>query len=169
MIRYFVGVDPGAGGGLSIVFTNEDAKNRATFITARAMPTVGVDGKPTLDTKALETFFPHQPFVAILEQVGAMPGQGVSSMFQFGRMFGAIEAMLDATAEEIVYVRPRKWKNYYGIGADKQAAIDRADAEFGIKEQWHRRGRNGGLMLDHNSGVAEATLLALYGVRTYEG
>ena len=84
-------------------------------------------------------------------------------MFQFGRMFGAIEAMLDATAEEISYVWPRRWKKFFNIGADKQEAIACADSWFGIKEQWHRRGRNGGMMLDHNSGVAEATLLGLYG------
>ena len=164
MINHFVGVDPGVSGGLSIVLGKD---RKAKFLTVRSMPTIKVDDKPTLNTMALETFFPHPPFVAILEHVGAMPKQGVSSMFQFGRMFGAIEAMLDATAVEIVYVRPRVWKGYFGLTADKWNAIERADQEFGRKEQWHRRGKNGGLMLDRNSGLAEAALLGLYGVQTY--
>ena len=166
MINYHVGVDPGAKGGLSILCL-DNSKN-LKFITAKSMPTLKVDGKATLDTRALETFFPHQPFIATLEQVAAMPHQGVSSTFQFGRMFGAIEAMLDATAEEINYVWAVRWKKHFGIGADKEQAIECADTHFGSREQWHRRGKNGGKMLDHNSGVAEATLLALYGVQTYD-
>ena len=166
MINYFVGVDPGAQGGLAILNLGKDKEVK--FVTAKSMPTLKVDGKSTLNTRALETFFPHQPFLATLEQVGAMPGQGVSSMFQFGRMFGSIEAILDATAEEINYVWPQRWKKYFGIGSDKEAAIAFADNYFGAKEQWHRRGKNGGKMLEHNSGIAEAALLALYGAIGYE-
>ena len=166
MINYFIGVDPGANGGLAIIFLSKSKD--ITFVTARSMPTVKIDDKPSLDTRALENFFPHQPFIAVLEYVSAMPKQGVSSMFQFGRMFGAIEAMLDATAEEIIYVRPRKWKKYFDISADKEEAIRYADTRFGMKEPWHRSGRNGGKLLERNSGNAEAALLGLYGALNYE-
>ena len=111
MINYFVGVDPGAAGGLAVV--QKDSYGKAKFIKARSMPTTKTSGKPSLDTRALETFFPHETFIAILEQVGARPGQGVSSMFQFGRMFGGIEAMLDATAKEIFYIWPQKMEKIF--------------------------------------------------------
>ena len=161
MNNYFVGVDPGASGGVAIIYYF-NGKNICT--QGMSMPIVKVDGKPTLDTHILKGFLPGIPFIAVLEQVAAMPGQGVSSMFQFGRMFGAVEAMLDNTAEEVIYVWPRRWKRYFKVGADKQDAIDCADYYFGKCPQWHQRGKRGGTMLASNSGVAEAALLGLYGV-----
>lgn len=58
-----------------------------------------------------------------LEHVGAMPGQGVTSMFSFGDNFGFIRGLL--TAHNIPYelVRPQKWKKEYSITADKNSAI----------------------------------------------
>ena len=163
MILHYVGVDPGQKGGLCVVRRAEDSAVAAVQ-RALPMPVARVNGKASLDTMKLEDFFPHQPFIAVLEQVHAMPKQGVSSMFQFGRMYGAIEAMLDSTAYEIMYVTPRKWKGFFRLGADKADAIRCADKLFGPLAQWHEPGRSGGLNIERNSGVAEAALLGLYGV-----
>ena len=166
MILHYVGVDPGQKGGLCVVSRPEDSV-AVTVQRAVPMPITKVNGKASLNTMALEDFFPHQPFIAVLEQVHAMPQQGVSSMFQFGRMYGAIEAMLDSTAYEIMYVSPRKWKGFYKLGAEKVDAILQADKMFGPLAMWHERGRSGGLNIERNSGVAEAALLGLYGVYHY--
>ena len=163
MILHYVGVDPGQKGGLAVV-ARQDDKPVAVVQRAVPMPVTKVNGKASLDTMALDDFFPHQPFVAVLEQVHAMPGQGVSSMFQFGRMYGAIEAVLDSSAAEIMYVPARKWKSFFRLGSDKRDAIMLADQKFGPLAMWHVPGRGGGLNVDRNSGVAEAALLGLYGV-----
>jgi len=58
-----------------------------------------------------------------IEQVSAMPGQGVSSMFKFGRCFGVIEGVIAAYGLPVHYVTPQKWKKSVGlIGKDKDAS-----------------------------------------------
>ena len=166
MILHYVGVDPGQKGGLCAV-AREEERVIASVQRAMPMPIAKVDGKASLDTMKLDDFFPHQPFIAVLEQVHSMPKQGVASMFQFGRIYGAIEAMLDCTAYEIMYVAPRKWKGFFKLGAEKIDAINCADKLFGHRAHWHEPGRNGGLNIERNSGVAEAALLGLYGVYHY--
>ena len=59
MISFFVGVDPGANGGLSVI---QLADQKAKFIAAKSMPTIKVDGKPTLDTRAPRNFFSASTF-----------------------------------------------------------------------------------------------------------
>ena len=59
----------------------------------------------------------------IVEQVSAMPGQGVTSMFNFGQTFGAIKGICAALSLPIFYVRPTKWKKHFElINASKDAS-----------------------------------------------
>ena len=59
----------------------------------------------------------------IVEQVSAMPGQGVSSMFNFGQTFGSIKGICAALNLPIFYVRPAKWKKHFElINASKDAS-----------------------------------------------
>lgn len=66
-----------------------------------------------------------------LEQVSAMPGQGVTSMFAFGRSVGQVEGVLGALAMPVRYLSPRSWKKTLGlIGKDKDAARTLAIQRF---------------------------------------
>lgn len=165
----FLGVDPGQTGALAIVKSDVPG-HCGIFLKGMQMPTVTVGKNKTksLDNEKLMDFLPTKDFICILEHVSAMPGQGVSSTFQFGRMFGAIEAAMDMTAEEIIYVRPRVWKAYWSLGQDKQESLIRATELYGPCEDWMRRGRRGGMKLEENAGVAEAALLAAYGAVNHE-
>ena len=63
----------------------------------------------------------------IIEQVSAMPGQGVTSMFNFGQSFGVIKGICSAMQLPIYFVRPAKWKKYFNlINSEKDASRTRA-------------------------------------------
>ena len=61
-----------------------------------------------------------------------MPRQGVTSSFQFGRSFGALETLAYLLAKRVDYVAPVVWKKYLGIGSSKQDSLDMARLKFGI-------------------------------------
>ena len=65
---------------------------------------------------------PHDA-VCCLEHVGAMPGQGVTSMFHFGENFGFIQGVLRAYKIPFELVRPQKWKKEFSITGDKNSSI----------------------------------------------
>ena len=63
----------------------------------------------------------------VVEQVSAMPGQGVTSMFNFGQSFGILKGICAAMQLPIYFVRPAKWKKYFNlINAEKDASRTRA-------------------------------------------
>ena len=63
----------------------------------------------------------------IVEQVSAMPGQGVTSMFNFGQSFGILKGMCSAMQLPMYFVRPAKWKKYFNlINSQKDASRTRA-------------------------------------------
>ena len=63
----------------------------------------------------------------IVEQVSAMPGQGVTSMFNFGQSFGILKGICSAMQLPIYFVRPTKWKKYFNlINSEKDASRTRA-------------------------------------------
>ena len=63
----------------------------------------------------------------VIEQVSAMPGQGVTSMFNFGQSFGVIKGICSALKLPIYFVRPVKWKKYFNlIKTDKEASRSKA-------------------------------------------
>lgn len=97
------------------------------------------------------------PDVAIVELVHAMPGQGVSSTFTFGRAFGTVVGVIQAAGVPLHFVSPRKWKNHFGLSSDKEASRELALRLF-PKTQEHFR-------LKKHHGRAEAALIALYGAR----
>ena len=100
----------------------------------------------------------HKNSVAYLEKVHAMPGQGVTSMFNFGMGYGSIQGILAAAGIPVKLVTPQEWKKYHGlIRMDKDCArllaqrlypqaslarkkdIGRADAmligDYGVQQQ----------------------------------
>jgi crossover junction endodeoxyribonuclease RuvC len=66
---------------------------------------------------------PKKNIVVIIEQVSAMPGQGVTSMFNFGQSFGVIKGVCSAMQLSMHFVRPTKWKKYFSlIKSEKDAS-----------------------------------------------
>ena len=65
--------------------------------------------------------------VVVIEQVSAMPGQGVTSMFNFGQSFGVIKGICSAMQLPMYFVRPAKWKKYFNlIKTEKEASRTKA-------------------------------------------
>lgn len=113
------------------------------------------------DMKALSQM--GEKIVAAVEKVGAMPHQGVTSMFNFGQSYGFIQGVLTAFGIPYQLVPPNVWKkNYSLIGKDKKASIDVCRKLF----------PNLNLLATPKSrvpsdGLAEAALLALYAKRNF--
>jgi crossover junction endodeoxyribonuclease RuvC len=99
-----IGIDPGFKGGIS-VFENDKLKE------VIVMPIKEENDKRKIDaTKISEFFLKHRPEKAIIEQVHAMPGQGVVSMFSFGENYGKVLGVLEALFIPYEIVSPMKWK-----------------------------------------------------------
>ena len=65
--------------------------------------------------------------IVVVEHVNAMPGQGVTSMFNFGQTFGAIKGICAAIGLPIFFVRPAKWKKHFDlINSSKDASRTKA-------------------------------------------
>lgn len=119
-----IGIDPGCSGALVAM----DAHLR--YVAHLSMPTVKVGTKSRVNGAAVAAWLRAQPIDithAYLEQVGAMPGQGVSSMFTFGHAAGVVEGVLQGMCIPYTLVTPQSWKKRAGlIGLDKDAARSRA-------------------------------------------
>ena len=109
------GIDPGVSGAISVL---EDKK----IIEVFDMPTM-IDGKKnkkqvngsqvTNIIKERLNNDKEKEVVVVVEHVNAMPGQGVTSMFNFGQSFGVIKGICSALSLPIYFVRPTKWKKYF--------------------------------------------------------
>ena len=96
---------------------------------------------------------------ACIEWVSAMPGQGVSSMFGFGRTFGALQGIVAALQIPIELVTPVSWKKALNVPKEKDGARKRASEVFpAFSHRWMRV---------KDDGRAEAALIAYYGTRPW--
>lgn len=101
---------------------------------------------------------------AVVEHVGAMPGQGVTSCFSFGESFGWLQGVLDAMRIPYELVRPQKWKKVFSCTSDKNTSIEVAQRLFpGVN--LHRTPR----CRKPHDGMAEALLMASYAQRHLGG
>ena len=97
----------------------------------------------------------------IIEQVSAMPGQGVTSMFNFGQSFGILKGICSAMQLPMYFVRPAKWKKYYGlINSEKDASRTRAIEMFPYFSSQ--------LSKKKDSNKADAILIASFYHETYK-
>ena len=109
------GIDPGISGAISIL---ENKK----IIEIFDMPTM-IDGKKNkkqvngsqVTNIIKENLVKDKEIVVVVEHVNAMPGQGVTSMFNFGQTFGAIKGVCAALGLPIFFVRPSKWKKHFEL------------------------------------------------------
>lgn len=162
MSAYYVfgGVDPGLDGGLAIIRTNVNNM----FIEATAIPMPTKPGAKTREVNAAEVvdFFLSVTSPIAVEIVHAMKGQGVSSMFTFGKGYGKILGALEARGLPIVEVTPQRWKRDIldGLGREKDDAIRFAMNMF-PKVNLKKSDR----ATKPNDGMAEALCLAEFARR----
>src|SRR5215472_6228084 len=151
-----LGVDPGAvSGGCAIVMVNDGAAPQ--LVDAIDLPTVGVKAKQRIDVLALRTWIQqHRPDQAVIERGQAMPRQGASSGFKFGRGCGALEAAIQLLEIPMMIIEPTAWKKFHGLHSkDKEGSRQRALMLFPSAHAL--------LALKRHHGRAEAALIALAG------
>ena len=122
-----IGIDPGINGAISVI---ENKKILEVYDT----PTM-IDGKKNkrqingaqVSNIIKERLSSEKDVVVVVEQVNAMPGQGVTSMFNFGQSFGVIKGICAALSLPIYFVRPTKWKKHFNlIKTNKEAGRTKA-------------------------------------------
>jgi crossover junction endodeoxyribonuclease RuvC len=150
-----IGIDPGLSGAVAII-------NGTDSLIVIDMPTMTVErnGKAKRQVSASELADIFSPYDSskchvYVEKVSAMAGQGVTSVFSFGRSFGMIEGILAAFKLPVTYVAPATWVKAVGRGQGKDASRARAmelfpnnQADFKLKK-W--------------DGRADAALIAYWG------
>jgi crossover junction endodeoxyribonuclease RuvC len=96
----------------------------------------------------------------VIEQVSAMPGQGVTSMFNFGQSFGILKGICSAMQLPMYFIRPAKWKKYFGlINSEKDASRTKAIEMFPYFSSH--------LSKKKDSNKADAILIACFYYETY--
>ena len=123
------GIDPGVSGAISILKNKEvldvfemptmiDGKKNKKQVNGSALTNIITN---TIDFKKEE--FKREEVVIVVEHVNAMPGQGVTSMFNFGQSFGVIKGVCAALRLPIHFIRPTKWKKHFNlINTNKDAS-----------------------------------------------
>ena len=150
-----IGIDPGINGAISIV---ENKK----ILEVHDTPTM-IDGKKNkrqingaqVTNIIKEVLNGNEEVVVVVEHVNAMPGQGVTSMFNFGQSFGVIKGICAALSVPIYFVRPSKWKKHFNlIKTNKDASRTKVIEVYpDIASKLHRK---------KDSNRADAILIALY-------
>ena len=128
-----IGIDPGISG--SICFF-EDGK----ILDVVEMPTMTEGKKNKRQVNGSQIYneiskrinkIEMRDLKVVIEYVSAMPGQGVTSMFNFGQSFGILKGICSAMQLPMYFVRPAKWKKYFGlINSEKDASRTRAIEMF---------------------------------------
>lgn len=140
----YIGIDPGAKGGIAII--NEDEVHAYAYSDDELK-------RICSDIKGDALCF--------VEKVGAMPGQGVVSMFNFGKSYGYILGVLEADKIPYQLISPHKWKNHFSLSKDKGASVQLAKRLYPqISLLPTVRCKK------ESDGMAEALLIALYAKRT---
>ena len=112
-----IGIDPGISGAICF-FENGQVKEIIN------MPVMADGKKNKRQINGPQTYneilrriknYPKKDITVVIEQVSAMPGQGVTSMFNFGQSFGVIKGICSAMQLSIFFIRPAKWKKYFGL------------------------------------------------------
>ena len=158
-----IGIDPGISG--SICFF-QDGK----IVDVIEMPTMTEGKKNKKQINGSQIFneisekikkIDKQEIKVVIEQVSAMPGQGVTSMFNFGQSFGILKGVCSAMQLPMYFVRPVKWKKYFNlINSEKDASRTRAIEIFPyFSSQLSRK---------KDSNKADAILIASFYYETYK-
>ena len=158
-----IGIDPGISGSICFL---QDGK----ILEVIEMPTM-TDGKKNKrqvngsqiynEISKRITKDRNQDIRVVIEQVSAMPGQGVTSMFNFGQSFGILKGLCSAMQLPMYFVRPAKWKKYFNlINSEKDASRTRAIEIFPYFSSQ--------LSKKKDSNKADAILIASFYYETYK-
>jgi len=150
-----IGIDPGISGAISVI---ENKKILEVYDTPTMIE--GKKNKRQVNSAQVtniikERLNERKDVAVVVEQVNAMPGQGVTSMFNFGQSFGVIKGVCAALSLPIHFVRPTKWKKHFNlIKTNKDASRTKViEAYPEISSKLHRK---------KDSNRADAILIALY-------
>ena len=157
-----IGIDPGISGSICFFL---DGK----IIDVVEMPTMAEGKKNKKQVNGSQIFneitdrikkIDKDDIRVIIEQVSAMPGQGVTSMFNFGQSFGILKGICSAMKLPMYFVRPAKWKKYFNlINSEKDASRTKAIEIFPYFSCHLSRKKD--------SNKADAILLASFYYETY--
>ena len=158
-----IGIDPGISG--AICFFEEGQINEIID-----MPVMAEGKKNKRQVNGPQTYneiskrinkFPKKDIIVVIEQVSAMPGQGVTSMFNFGQSFGVLKGICSAMQLSMFFIRPAKWKKYFGlIKTEKDASRTKVIEIFPyISSQLSRK---------KDSNKADAILIASFYYETFK-
>ena len=124
-----IGIDPGISGSICFFDNGE-------IMDVIEMPTMTEGKKNKRQVNGAQIYneikkrinqIQNQDVRVVIEQVSAMPGQGVTSMFNFGQSFGILKGICSAMQLPLYFVRPAKWKKYFNlINSQKDASRTRA-------------------------------------------
>lgn len=140
----YAGIDPGHNGGIALI----DEAGKIVWLTIYS----------DYDLRRISEKYSDAAYV--VEHVGAMPGQGVTSMFNFGKSFGYILGVLETNKCRYELVRPQRWKAEFGVTSNKNTSIEVAQRLF-PKANLLRTER----CTKKHDGMAEALLMAEYARR----
>ncbi len=158
-----IGIDPGITGAICFF---EDRK----IIDLIEMPNMAVGKKNKRQVNGAQVYneiferiknYNKKDIKVVIEQVSAMPGQGVTSMFNFGQSFGVLKGICSAMQLPMYFVRPAKWKKYYNlINSKKDASRTKVIEIFPyISTQLSKK---------KDSNKADAILIASFFYETYQ-
>ena len=158
-----IGIDPGISGSISFL---DDGK----IIEVIEMPTMAEGKKNKKQVNGSQIYneilrmvkkFGKDDIRVVIEQVSAMTGQGVTSMFNFGQSFGILKGICSAMQLPMYFVRPSKWKKYFNlINSEKDASRTRAIEIFPYFSSQ--------LSKKKDSNKADAILIASFYYETYK-
>ena len=160
---FIIGIDPGISG--SICFF-EDGKIKDIV----EMPTMAEGKKNKRQVNGAQIYneissriegLNREEIKIVIEQVSAMPGQGVTSMFNFGQSFGVLKGICSAMQLPMYFIRPAKWKKYFNlINSEKDASRTKAIEIFPyISSELSKK---------KDANKADAILLASFFFETYK-
>ena len=158
-----IGIDPGISGSLCFF---EDGK----IIDLLEMPNMAEGKKNKRQVNGSQIYneiysrikdLDKGNIKVVIEQVSAMPGQGVTSMFNFGQSFGVLKGVCSAMQLPMYFVRPAKWKKYFNlINSEKDASRTKAIEIFPYI--------SGKLSRKKDANKADAILIASFFFETYQ-
>ena len=160
---FIIGIDPGISGSLCFF---EDGK----IIDVIEMPVMAEGKKNKRQVNGSQIYneiykrtkdIEKKNIKVIIEQVSAMPGQGVTSMFNFGQSFGVLKGICSAMQLPLYFVRPAKWKKYFNlINSEKDASRTKAIEVFPyISQQLSKK---------KDANKADAILISSFFYETYQ-
>jgi len=156
-----LGVDPGLGGALAVI--SED-NGRIQFVEVIDTPTEGEDARREVSPLVLNFIQRHAPAAAYVERGQAMPTDGGSSAFQFGKAYGAIRMAIKGCLVPLTTIESRAWKTALALPSRPRSEYRQAkeDSRQKALELFPEGAEALARVMDH--GRAEACLIAYYGM-----